>query len=56
MPPLHQFSLVDGTAPALKYGHIISIDLDLFSQLPFDNNESKCHFRERKEKRFLGYF
>ena len=39
MPPLQQFSLVGGTALALKFGHRISVDLDLFSRLPFDNNE-----------------
>ena len=39
MPALQHFSLVGGTALALKYGHRISIDLDLFSHLPFDNNE-----------------
>jgi predicted nucleotidyltransferase component of viral defense system len=39
MPALKQFSLVGGTALALKYGHRISVDLDLFSHLPFDNNE-----------------
>jgi predicted nucleotidyltransferase component of viral defense system len=36
---LQQFSLVGGTALALKYGHRISVDLDLFSNLPFDNSE-----------------
>ncbi len=39
MPALQQFSLVGGTALALKFGHRISVDLDLFSHLPFDNNE-----------------
>ena len=36
IPELQQFSLVGGTALALKYGHRISIDLDLFSEQPFD--------------------
>ena len=39
MPLLGQFSLVGGTALSLKYGHRISVDLDLFSHLPFENNE-----------------
>lgn len=39
MSALQQFSLVGGTALALKYGHRISVDLDLFSHLPFDNIE-----------------
>ena len=39
LPVLQQFSLVGGTALALKYGHRISVDLDFFSHRPFDNNE-----------------
>jgi len=39
MSELKQFSLVGGTALALKYGHRKSIDLDLFSYLPFDNEK-----------------
>lgn len=30
LPILNNFSLVGGTALSLKYGHRISIDLDLF--------------------------
>lgn len=37
MPALGQFQLVGGTALALQFGHRISIDLDLFSTIPFDN-------------------
>lgn len=37
MPALKDFSLVGGTALALKFGHRISIDLDLFSNNLFDN-------------------
>ncbi len=33
------FSLVGGTALALKYGHRLSIDIDLFSHIPFKNQE-----------------
>lgn len=36
IPELNNFSLVGGTAIALKYGHRKSIDLDLFSPHPFD--------------------
>jgi hypothetical protein len=36
LPELSGFSLVGGTALALRYGHRISIDLDLFSSENFD--------------------
>jgi predicted nucleotidyltransferase component of viral defense system len=39
MPALLNFSLVGGTALALKYGHRISVDIDLFTHLPFTNQE-----------------
>src|SRR3954453_19262249 len=35
---LQDFSLVGGTALALKFGHRKSVDLDLFNYLPFDND------------------
>ena len=35
LPELKDFFLVGGTALALKYGHRISIDLDLFSHVDF---------------------
>ena len=37
IPELKDFYLVGGTAVALKYGHRISMDLDLFSSQDFDN-------------------
>lgn len=37
IPALEQFSLVGGTALSLLYGHRMSIDLDLFSNKPFEN-------------------
>lgn len=37
VPELENFSLVGGTALALKYGHRKSLDLDLFSSENFDN-------------------
>jgi len=36
--PLRDFYLVGGTALALRYGHRKSIDIDLFTQAPFDAN------------------
>ena len=38
MPELKGFSLVGGTALSLLYGHRKSIDLDLFSNEPFEND------------------
>lgn len=38
LPSLQAFSLVEGTALALRYGHRSSIDLDLFSNIVFDNS------------------
>lgn len=36
MPELQQFSLVGGTNLSLRLGHRLSIDLDLFTNKPFD--------------------
>lgn len=36
---LNQFNLVGGTALALRYGHRVSVDLDLFSQINFINED-----------------
>lgn len=36
MPQLKPFFLVGGTALALQYGHRFSVDLDLFTNEPFD--------------------
>ncbi len=36
LPELYDFALVGGTALALYKGHRVSIDLDLFTQMPFD--------------------
>ncbi|HUZ61302.1 MAG TPA: nucleotidyl transferase AbiEii/AbiGii toxin family protein [Hanamia sp.] len=38
IPELQDFSLVGGTALSLHYGHRKSVDLDLFSNKPFENN------------------
>lgn len=37
IPELKDFSLVVGTALSLLYGHRVSVDLDLFSNKPFEN-------------------
>lgn len=37
IPELHDFHLVGGTALSLLYGHRMSVDLDLFSNKPFEN-------------------
>ncbi|MDP9082106.1 MAG: nucleotidyl transferase AbiEii/AbiGii toxin family protein [Bacteroidota bacterium] len=48
---LWEFFLVGGTALSLQIGHRVSIDLDLFSINPFDENlllaylESTCKFQ-----------
>lgn len=39
MPELKGFSLVGGTALSLLFGHRKSVDLDLFSIMPFENAE-----------------
>ncbi|MBW6535067.1 MAG: nucleotidyl transferase AbiEii/AbiGii toxin family protein [Mariniphaga sp.] len=38
LPSLDTFSLVGGTALALRYGHRSSVDLDLFCHEEFDNS------------------
>ena len=39
IPELSEFVLVGGTNLSLKFGHRISIDLDLFTNEPFDTQE-----------------
>lgn len=39
IPELSNFYLVGGTALALRFGHRISVDLDLFSTVEFDNEK-----------------
>ena len=50
---LGHFTLVGGTALSLKYGHRRSIDLDLFSKEPFDNQELK-DFLNKSFKEFIS--
>lgn len=51
IPELKDFGLVGGTALSLKFGHRISVDLDLFSHKPFENQSMievlKHHFGDR---------
>ncbi len=44
---LKDFLLVGGTALALQLGHRISVDLDLFSSEPFNENELSEYFRSK---------
>ena len=61
IPELADFTLVGGTALSLRYGHRISIDLDLFATEPFDyftlrevlqNTFGENFNDENKESRF----
>lgn len=49
---LKEFSLVGGTALSLLYGHRMSIDLDLFSNKPFDNETIVSSLTKKFEKSF----
>jgi len=53
MPELKIFSLVGGTALSLLYGHRMSIDLDLFSNKHFDNNEIINAFENEFQDKFI---
>lgn len=48
-PELKSFSLVGGTALSLKYGHRLSVDLDLFSNLPVKLEKENIINALRKE-------
>jgi Nucleotidyl transferase AbiEii toxin, Type IV TA system len=39
LPSLQNFGLVGGTNLSLRYGHRLSIDLDLFTKEPFENDK-----------------
>jgi predicted nucleotidyltransferase component of viral defense system len=39
LPSLQNFGLVGGTNLSLRYGHRLSIDLDLFTDVPFNNDK-----------------
>jgi predicted nucleotidyltransferase component of viral defense system len=55
IPSLNAFSLVGGTALALKYGHRYSVDLDLFCEEKFDQQwiveELERAFHEKFDNR-----
>ena len=53
MPELQDFSLVDGTALSLLYGHRISVDLDLFCNKPFENTEIVNALKNRFSAKFI---
>ena len=53
MPELKGFSLVGGTALSLLYGHRISVDLDLFSTIPFQNSDIISALKLKFEERFI---
>ena len=53
LPSLNQFSLVGGTALALRYGHRRSIDLDLFSHQKFVQKEIITLLENIFKKRFV---
>lgn len=40
IPELNQFGLVGGTNLSLRYGHRLSIDLDLFTNVSFDTEKT----------------
>jgi predicted nucleotidyltransferase component of viral defense system len=52
IPALKDFSLVGGTALSLLYGHRMSVDLDLFSNKPFEN----ANIIKALEKKFHSSF
>jgi predicted nucleotidyltransferase component of viral defense system len=51
IPTLENFYLVGGTNLSLRYGHRLSLDLDLFSTKPFDND----FIKEEIEKYFPSF-
>jgi predicted nucleotidyltransferase component of viral defense system len=52
LPELEAFSLVGGTALALRYGHRRSVDLDLFSHEKFDHLKIVSSLEEKFKDRF----
>jgi hypothetical protein len=52
MPALRDFSLVGGTALSLRFGHRTSIDLDLFSDIPFENSAMITAMEQEFGERF----
>lgn len=54
IPELKNFSLVGGTALSLYYGHRKSIDLDLFSNIPFENPVIINTLEKKFQKSFVN--
>ncbi len=46
LPALNQFALVGGTNLALRFGHRLSIDFDLFSDEPFEPEQIYANVRD----------
>ena len=53
LPELEAFSLVGGTALALRYGHRSSVDLDLFFHEKFDHPKIVSSLEEKFKDRFV---
>jgi predicted nucleotidyltransferase component of viral defense system len=53
MPALQHFSLVGGTALSLLYGHRMSVDLDLFSNKPFENADIVDALKNKFQEKFI---
>jgi hypothetical protein len=53
LPALKQISLVGGTALSLKYGHRISIDLDLFTDQQIQKSTIEAALRAQFSERFI---
>jgi predicted nucleotidyltransferase component of viral defense system len=53
MPELQDFALVGGTALSLLYGHRMSVDLDLFSNKPFENTKIIEALKREFQSKFL---
>lgn len=58
-PLLNDFYLVGGTALSLQIGHRISVDIDLFTNVPFDSTMLSAELKQKynfKENLNRGYF
>ena len=53
IPELNQFSLVGGTALSLKYGHRISVDLDLFCETEMNKDFLIDFLKNKYSDRFI---
>lgn len=54
LPELNESSLVGGTALSLLYGHRRSVDLDLFSAKPFDNDVVVAALKKKFKASFVN--